>query len=170
MRIRVNIIGREPFGLEVEPYYTVTTLKRKIEYLHGISMVHQIVSHNSQIIEEDKIFSNLNVKMNDVFIVRLNPSLFRLQCEVSSNKTIFFCVEPSITVKELKQKIFLTANINPIIQRIELNGILLEDNQCLSFYKINSCSLLVVKSYYRSIINDLISISLCLEEMSSYDQ
>lgn len=166
MRVKINIAGRQPFWLEVEPYYSFETVKRKLEHLHNIPAGQQILYYNS----EEKLnwyttsLKESLVKDGDTFTIRIDKECFDISCQ-TPHRTLYLQAKSSDTIKELKQVVFNLDNICPEVQCIVMNGIELEDKCRLSDYNINSDSKLIINPNYGSIIDDLKSISSSLKEM-----
>ncbi|KAI9363296.1 hypothetical protein BD770DRAFT_407640 [Pilaira anomala] len=139
MRVKINITGRDPFWLEVEPYYSFETVKKKLEHLHKIPSGQQILYHNS----EEKLnhytisLKQSLVKDGDTFTIRIDKECFDLSCQ-TPRRTLNLQVRASDTIKVLKQAVFKFENICPEIQCIVMNGIELKDECHLSDYNINS--------------------------------
>lgn len=159
MRIKINISGRKSFWLEVEPYYSIRTVLRKIEYYYDIPIAHQIIPSKPNYVADITTFAKLNVKNEDSYTIVLDPEYFYLTCKISSgDREVLIHVKPSHSIKEVKQKIDYQANIPPKLQKIVLNGIEFKDDCLLSDYDVNTSSILAVNTDYSRMINDLKSL------------
>lgn len=162
MRLEIHIANKEPFKLEVEPYYSARTIKRKIEYLYDIPAGQQTL-YRGIIFQEfagTGTLSERGVQNEENFTIEVNEAYFFLSCAVGPKFTLQVKVKLFNTVKELKELISNHKNMPPRLQRILLNEIELKDEYHLVDYKINSDSTVVVIPDYKSIIDSLENIAL----------
>lgn len=165
MRVKINIHGRQNFWLEVEPYYSFRTIRRKIEYLSGIPRATQIISYNSQEMSEYLVISDCHVVDGDVFDIRLDPELFILRCIEVEGWYYSYAVKPSHTIQQVKTIISEGTSIPPKIQQLTYYGKELKDECRLSDYSIRSSdNAITLQIDYQPIIKDLKRICSVLEE------
>lgn len=166
MRVKIDIAEKKPFWLQVEPFYTFRTVKRKLQYLHDIPEPQQIISHNSRVMCENSILSESNIQNEDTLKIKLETNRLIILCQESSRWNWLYNVKFSDSIEEVKERISKQRGLPVEMQRLIFNGLELENKKQLDNYNIKSGDTIVWKVDYGTIIEELKSVCSILEKMS----
>jgi len=171
--MNINILNSlgEKMMLKVLSNDTVREVKLKIEELENIPIEKQHLIFSGLTLEDWKTLSEYNIKNNSSLQLNVNlsnPEIITIMIMNEIND-IFLDMKVSDTIKKLKTKIQHTEGIQESQQRLIFNGIELEDNNTLSFYNINSDSIIylevcfntlnAIKVYITNNIGDILSLT-----------
>lgn len=117
--------------MEVEPYFTGLTIKKKIKYLYAIHSVQQFLSYESFQFKDDTCISDYDIKDGDnLKLTRINhatPESFPINYRTSNGITKTIEVQPSYTIEYIKRMIFSKTGANTESIQLFFTGKKLED-------------------------------------------
>jgi len=153
--MNINILNSlgEKMMLKVLSNDTVREVKLKIEELENIPIEKQHLIFSGLTLEDWKTLSEYNIKNNSSLQLNVNlsnPEIITIMIMNEIND-IFLDMKVSDTIKKLKTKIQHTEGIQESQQRLIFNGIELEDNNTLSFYNINSDSIIYLEVCFNTL-------------------
>lgn len=149
MRLKIAPEGKGEFWLEAEPYYTVRTVKNKIEYLNDIPRSNQQITNESIILDNNDSISRLNLSSKDTLKIstmsEISPKLMRVYCRTWWGKCKVLHIN-SYDFAALKALICIIFAFPPNSVQLEFRGHTFSDNRLLYSYDIRADSLIQSKS------------------------
>lgn len=140
MRLKIVLEGKEEFWLEVEPYYTVRTVKNKIGYLYDIPQSNQLITNESIILNNNASISRLNLSSEDTLKVsmmsEMSPKLMRIYCRTWWGECRLLYTNSSCKIAAMKTLICKMFAFPPNSVQLEFRDHPLNDNRLISSYKI----------------------------------
>lgn len=147
MLITIEAVPRgKKFVLEVEPYFTGLTIKKKIEYLYEFDCSEHVLIYNSFRLKEADIISDYSISNNDtILLVNIDykaPTRYIIFLKTLTGKTEHIFVRSSFSIETVKTIIFGKTGIPNLQIRLIFGGKQLKDEQTLASYNIQEKSTL----------------------------
>ncbi|XP_072923056.1 uncharacterized protein [Hemitrygon akajei] len=140
MRVQVKFMTGEGFGLDVDPFIQVSTLKMKIEQKTKVPTFQQrLMVQNGQSVEmqdnRSLNYYNLYPSPTIMLLVRKEEPM-QIFLRNDKGKTTTYDVLPSETVQSFKERVHRQEGVRPEQQLLVFGSNQLEDGQLLSDYNI----------------------------------
>jgi ubiquitin len=144
MQIIVKTLTGKCIPLDVGPYDTIRSVKQKVEQCEGVPAHQQRIILQGKQLENSATLQSSGV--TDGSIVHLDLSFrsgfLQIYVKTPTGKIIPLDVEPSLSIRDIKQKIEEREGIPPDLQRLMYTGRSLEDGRTLADYNIQHASTL----------------------------
>ena len=138
-----NII--KTLQLDVESTDTIGIIKEKIYDKEGIPWEQQKLFIDGKQLENYSTISFYNIQKESVIIL---IQCINIYVKIpSKNNIITLNIIPSDTIEDIKKKIYDKEGIPIARQKLYFDGIQLEDNKLISFYKIKNNSNIILIQY-----------------------
>ncbi|XP_078344184.1 polyubiquitin-C-like [Oculina patagonica] len=136
MRIFVKTLSGDTITLEVQPAYSIETVKEMIQDKEGIPPDQQHLIFRSQELENHLPLWDCNVPKTSTLHLRLEEQLGRILVNVKmpTGKTTTLDVLPSDCIEDVKRKNYDIEGIAPEKQRLAFDDKELKDGRTLSDY------------------------------------
>ncbi|XP_072923052.1 uncharacterized protein [Hemitrygon akajei] len=140
MRVQVKFMTGEGFGLDVDPFIQVSTLKMKIEQKTKVPTFQQrLMVQNGQSVEmqDNRSLNYYNLYPSPTIMLLVSKEEpMQIFLRNDKGKTTTYDVLPSETVQSFKEWVHRQEGVRPEQQRLVFGSNQLEDGQLLSDYNI----------------------------------
>ena len=140
MRIYVKTLTGKTISLEAEPTDSIAVIKQKIQDKEKIQINEQHLLFAGNQLQDSNNLRYYNIR--DGSILELVPSRIQIFVKTDTSNTIPLDVDPTDSVKIVKQRIQDKEGIPPDQQHLLFAGKLLEESYNLSYYNIRDGSIL----------------------------
>uniref|UniRef100_A0A8D8B374 Polyubiquitin-C n=2 Tax=Culex pipiens TaxID=7175 RepID=A0A8D8B374_CULPI len=142
MQIIVEPQTGKPFTLEVDPSETIENVKAMIQSKIGYPSDQQRLIFAGNLLEDGHTLSDCNIQNECTVraVTKINFNVIFVKTLTGKNIALDF--EPSVTLKEIKEKLQGIEGIPTVQQRLIFRGKQLEDGPPLSLYHVDNLSTL----------------------------
>ena len=138
MVIIVRTLTGKNINLDVEPSDTIKTVKDLILKKEGFPPEQQRFIFGGKQLEDNNTLAQCNIKNQSTIHLIIHARPIKIFFKTLTGKTIELNVEPSDTIKTVKDLILKKEGIPPEYQRFIFGGRQLEDNYTLAQYNIKN--------------------------------
>ena len=148
-QIFIENINGQKFNIDVEFFDTIKNIKEKIEDKEQIPVEQQILFFEGKILEDNQTIFYYNIQKESIILLKLNIKIY---VHFIKGETFTLYVEPSDTIKTIKEKITKKEKIPIEKQKLIFDSQILEENRNLQFYNIKNESTLYISDSGSKII------------------
>lgn len=165
MSLKLHTSGSRSLTVWVESFYSILTVKKKIERDYFISARDQSLMKDNKDLANESILSEIGFVNGTSYLFSIDNKLFYVYCMLWPGVIKPFYVRPSDTILMLRQMIEQNSPVYPSIKSIRFGEKSLENDKLISFYNIKTGDMLNVIADLSSIETDLDTTSRRFKEM-----